>query len=322
MTFNEIIKKPPYIIAEVGSNWTNLEDCLLSIRAAQACGADAVKFQIFDDMALYGYPNPWHDKKYNLPEKWLPILKYEADFYKIDFMCSAFSPELAKAVDPFVKVHKVASCEMYHTRLLETLNSLGRPVILSTAASTEADVTLALRYLRSVDTCLMYCVGAYPAKMIDLRNIRLLHDLNGMAGYSDHSLDVATIPTLAVSFGAQIIEKHFTAIGGNTPDSGHSLNLREFKMMVESLRGNEPPAYLGPQPDELDIIMKHKRRLKVIAPIKAGETLKEGINYGAFRSLKDDQLALNPLTSIDSVNGFVVTKDLESGDPVSPEAFR
>lgn len=360
MKFKDVLGwHQPYIIAEVGSNWTNLEDCLLSIRAAKASGANAVKFQIFTAKDLYGfeqesapeelseisnilrkyYPAPreglaWPPSsipksarqsvdKYALPPEWLPKLKQEADFYGIHFMCSAFSPELAELVNPHVSIHKVASSEMYHRRLLEKLNSFGKPVVLSTAASPEADIRQALTCLQDVEVCLMYCVGSYPAKEIDFRCLRLLEKINwnkGLIGYSDHSTDIKVIPRIAMRNGAQVLEKHFTAIDAQTPDSPHSLNVREFGLMVQTIRNKQLPAKLGPLPDERDMILRHKRRLKVIQSIKAGEKFVENVNYGAFRSLTDDPQALSPFL-IDRVDGQIARIDLSPGDPVSPGAL-
>lgn len=310
----------PYIIAEVGSNWTDLEDCLLSVRAAKACGANAVKFQLYTPEALYGFdPEPSkHWLKGDLRASWLPTLKAEADFYGIHFMCSAFSPELAEKVNPYVSIHKVASSEMNHRRLLERLNSFGKPVILSTAASSEPDILQALTYLKEIQVCLMYCVGSYPAKDVDLRCLRLLERHAPMVGYSDHTTDVRVIPRVAVRNGAEVIEKHFTAIVAQTPDSPHSLNVREFDLMVKSIRNKQLPAVLGPQMDERDMLLKHKRRLKVIKDIKTGDKLMEDVNFGAFRSLEEDALGFSPFV-IDMFNGLTASKDLKPGDSVYPE---
>lgn len=320
MKFKDVLGwHTPYIIAEVGSNWTSLEDCLLSVRAAKACGANAVKFQLFDYQSLYGLLKT-PELTTALPPSWLPNLKAEADFYGIHFMCSAFSPELAQKVNPFVSIHKVASSEMYHRRLLEKLNEFGKPVILSTAAASLTDILQALNCLKSVEVCLMYCVGSYPAKDIDVRCLRLLEQYAPLVGYSDHTTDVRVIPRLAVRNGAQIIEKHFTAIEVETPDSGHSLNVREFDLMVKSIRNKQLPAVLGPQPDEVAMTLNHKRRLKVIRPIKAGEKFVENVNFGAFRSINKDVSALSPFI-IDQVNGRTAKRSLSPGDSVSPEVI-
>lgn len=313
--------RTPYTIAEVGSNWRTLEDCLLSIRAAKAAGANAVKFQLFTYKDLYGIDKV-QENSYELNPAWLPQLKAEADFYDINFLCSAFSPALAEKVSPYVNMHKVASSELYHRRLLETLGSLGKPVILSTAAATEPDIRQAMSYLKDVEVCLMYCVGAYPAKDVDVRCIRLLENLHPkLVGYSDHSTDIRVIPRVAMRNGAQVIEKHFTAIDGVTPDSGHSLNVKEFGLMVLSLKGKQANAFLGQGIEERDMQLKYKRRLKVTADIKQGDQLKENINFAAFRSLTDDAHALSPFL-IDQVDGKMAAKDLSQGDGIGLGDFQ
>ena len=44
----------PFIIAEVGSCWETWEHCKDAINLAKNCGADAVKFQLFNHKDLYG----------------------------------------------------------------------------------------------------------------------------------------------------------------------------------------------------------------------------------------------------------------------------
>lgn len=323
----------PFIIAEIGSNWSILEDCLYSIRVAKVCGASAVKFQLFTWKHLYG--DLPVDKMFGisgaLREDWLPKLKAQADEVGIEFMCSAFSPELVEAVDPFVNIHKVASAEMNHVRILEKLRHIGKPVILSTGASTAPDIKQALFYLNGMSSivgdkveipcqvALMYCEGAYPAKNTLLSKMVLLKETFGqlaLVGLSDHSLEVYAVPMQAIKLGACCIEKHVNFVDSKGPDAPHSLNQEEFTRMVKILSGEVTPV-LGPSPDEQDMVTTHKRRLIAIRDILPGDILKEGENFGIFRSLKKDSRGLNPF-AIDHVNGKTALVAINAGDGIGP----
>ena len=62
---------------------------------------------------------------------------------------------------------------------------------------------------------------------------------NVISGLSDHTLG-ATVPIVATTFGAKIIEKHFIIdrfIGG--PDASFSMNEIEFTEMVHAVRSAE-----------------------------------------------------------------------------------
>lgn len=319
--------KTPFIIAEVGSNWSTLGDCLYSIRSAKSCGADAVKFQLYDRKALYGIPdfidsqglvyegNPVIQLGTLRPE-WLPQLKAEADHSGIEFMCSAFSPELYDVVDPYVNIHKVASSEMCHVRILEKLRAIGKPVILSTGAQHVNDIKLAVSILGNTPTVLMYCVAAYPANEVNLDCIKVLGDIFGlMVGYSDHTTDALLIPKLSIDRGACVLEKHFNAVEAKGPDSGHSLDPRSFKLMVDTIRGKAGNPTVMPSFSETPMLLRHKRRLIATRDIKVGDKFVEGENFGIYRSLKDETHAFGPFM-VNEVNGKTALKEIAAGDGV------
>lgn len=312
---------PCFIIAEVGSNWRNLDDCLESIRQAKLAGADAVKFQAFNWTALYGVP-PTPSDDTGLPLTWLPAMKAEADRAGIEFMCSAFSPDLIRAVDPFVNIHKVASAECTHKRMLEELAKIGKPVILSTGAHGGADIKAALSVLGYTPSVLLYCVAAYPAREVDLAHIPFMQEaFNVPVGYSDHTTDVLIIPRQAVIQGAVALEKHVTFIDADTPDSPHSLSGPEFKRMARSIRACDSRV-LGVSPHEKPMILRHNRRLIATKDIKSGEIFRAcpepGIqNFGIYRSLKDETHAYHPFM-IDQVDGRIAKRAVKAGDGIGP----
>ena len=306
--------QPPFIICEIGSNWTTLDDCLHSISAAKACGADAVKFQAYTHEALYGTPG---EVKGSLPLDWLPTLKAKADAVGIEFMCSAFSPELVEAVNEHVNIHKVASAEMTHIRILDAVKRSRKPVILSTGASGEADIREALRRLDTSPVILLYCVANYPAQAVDPRVIPLMRDRFGVpVGFSDHSTDVLTIPKAAMDMGAVVIEKHVTFIKGETPDSPHSLTGDQFALMVRNLKNDYQPV-IGVHSEEQGMVLKHNRRLIATKAIEVGEVFQEGVNFGIYRSLRDDTHSFSPF-ALHVVQGDTAKRAIKAGQGIGP----
>lgn len=318
---------PPFIIAEVGSNWLTFDDCKNSIAQAKQCGADAVKFQAYTRKDLYGIDDGTVAPG-TLPLEWLPRLAEKAKACGIEFMCSAFSPELIDAVDPYVNIHKVASAESTHKRMLKRLRDIGKPVLLSTGAHGIEDVMMASDILDQIPHVLMYCVSSYPARRIDLFQIHTLRTQFGcLSGYSDHSTDVETVPVIASSHGACVIEKHVTFIDADTPDSPHSLTAEEFKRMVYCIKnqkyqalltpGDKAVAWKAPTPEERPMVLRHNRRLIALKDIRAGERLVENQNFGIYRSLKDDTHAFSPMM-IDEVSGRVAKRAVKAGDGIGP----
>lgn len=281
--------QPTYIIAEVGSNWVTFQDVYESVKKAKQVGADAVKFQMFDKKDLFGLDMA---EVVSIQPIWLETLRNECDNQGIDLLCTGFSPDRYDMIDPFVDMHKIASAEATHVRILQKVNSLGKPVMLSTGAKYPHEIEQALTYLKDVPVIVCYCAASYPAKDIDLRRIDVYRKrFKTLMGYSDHSIDIRIIPTAATrDHKACVLEKHVSFINADTPDKPHSLNFGEFKAMVSAVRGTET-LELVPTKEEAPFITNHNRRLIAIKDIKEGDKFEEGINYDTCRSTKPEHHA-------------------------------
>ena len=137
-----------FVIAEAGSNWrmgTPARDLAMAralIDVAREAGADAVKFQTFRAAMMTANPTD-EVRDLEMPYDMIPRLAEMCE--GIEFMSSAFSVTDAKAVDPYVKRHKVASPEITHLPLLRYLAATGKPVILSCGAAVPGAMVSAAR---------------------------------------------------------------------------------------------------------------------------------------------------------------------------------
>lgn len=227
----------PYIIAEAGASHDgSLEKALELIRTASSCGAQAIKFQLYDTDRLCArrHAEPYRDKylKYQLHHEWLQILQSEATRCSLDLILSVYDRQDIETALPFVDRLKVASFEAGDFDLIRACHATGKPVMVSsgmTNSQSLQQLRLSCKMLGS-NVSLLHCVSAYPAKMeeLNLSVIRYYH----LDGFSDHSGNALT-GALAVSHGAHILEVHIRLFETrvDSPDFPHSLDpvrLRDY----------------------------------------------------------------------------------------------
>jgi len=338
----------PWVIAEVGSNWkvsddarVNLEMARRHIYDAAKCGAQAVKFQMYQDRELYGMAGM---NRWELPQAWLPELASYASQNNIEFMCTAFSPNGYGVVDPFVNIHKIASCEMKHEGILASVMATKKPFLVSNGAAHELEVAAVVENILSrnkeADFGFLECVAAYPANELDYKPhvLRTVikrptkeRDSNEVGmfdfdtilpyiGISDHT-DNDLVALCSMGFGAKVFEKHFRSYDYpvNTPDAKHSIGVRELSSYIRNLTTAAIMLYDSSpkcsRPSEQDIVSRGRRRLKVTQDIKKGDTLNLDVNYGVYRSIIVDLEARGPEMA-SHFNGAIALRDLRPGDPV------
>jgi pseudaminic acid synthase len=289
-----------FIIAELSANHNgSLENALAHVKAAKKAGADAIKLQTYtaDTITLDVRNDDFRLKQGTIWDgKFLHELYREAytpwewhkqifDAAKTEGLTCFSSPFDFSAVDLLEELnapaYKIASFEITDIPLIEYTASKGKPVIISTGIAEEEDIVLALdacRRMGNHQIILLKCTSSYPAP-INEANMIMIPDLarryGVIAGLSDHTMGI-TVPVVATTLGAKVIEKHFIldrAVGG--PDASFSLNTEEFTAMVKAVREAEQAV------GEVDYHLTEKQRsgrdfsrsLYIIKDVKAGELL-------------------------------------------------
>ena len=329
---------PCFIIAELSANHNgDIEIAKETIKAAKKAGADAIKLQtytpdtltiesnkeyfriaqgtLWDGKTLYELygeaftPWEWHKELFELASsEGLVCFSSPFDKSAVDFLEELQTP-----------AHKIASFEIQDIPLIEYAASKGKPMIISTGIAEEQDIQLAL------DTCFgvgndqvvfLKCTSSYPAPL-KLANLNTIPDLKKrfgvQVGFSDHTYG-SLAPTIAVTLGAKVIEKHFIldkSIGG--PDADFSLDSKEFEEMVSKVRDTEK--LLGEVSYEVSEKVKKNRKfaksLFVVKDVKKGDTLTEG----NIRSIRPGY-GMHP-KELKKVLGKQFSKDIEKGEPLS-----
>jgi pseudaminic acid synthase len=245
----------PFIIAEMSGNHNqSLERALKIIDAAAVAGASAIKIQTYtaDTLTIKGVfkitekSSLWFGKDlYDLyDEAHTPWDWHKAIFdhaHKRGIICFS-SPFDETAVDLLESlnnpIYKVASFEINHIPLLKYIAKTGKPVIMSTGASSILEIAEAVNVLKvegCEDLTLLKCTSTYPASADDsnINTIPHLKELfNCKVGLSDHTMGIG-VAVAAIAKGANVIEKHFCldrSEGG--VDSAFSLEPAEFKQLV------------------------------------------------------------------------------------------
>lgn len=249
----------PYVIAEIGVNHEgSMELAKKLIELAHEGGANAAKFQSYkaNTLASKHSPSYWDTTKESTRsqhELFQKYDKFDADDYVelanhcsqigIDFLSTPFDEHAIDFLDPLMPFYKIASADLTNVPFLRKIAQKGKPIVLSTGASTLREIEIALDVLNKSgcsEVALLHCILNYPTSNANahLNMIKSLTRVfpNHVIGYSDHTLPDEAMTPLVSAFllGAVVLEKHFThdkTLPGN--DHYHAMDIHDLIRFVE-----------------------------------------------------------------------------------------
>lgn len=230
---------PCLIVAEVAqAHEGSLQMAHAYIDAIAGAGADAVKFQCHiaeaestpdepwrveprwkQDESRYAY---WERMEFSEPE-WRSLADH-CNQRGLIFLCSPFSVEAVKLLDPFVPAWKVPSGEITNWQLLEAIGKTEKPVILSGGMGTLAELARAIKFVtesgsgydlltdesRESPIAVLTCRSIYPTPP-ELQALRQPCEpcvpVPYVRGLSDHSGTIYA-GLAAVALGCDVLEVH------------------------------------------------------------------------------------------------------------------
>jgi sialic acid synthase SpsE len=293
--------KPTFVIAEIGVNHDgNLNKAVELVKMAAACGADAVKLQVFrastlmhpsSVMAKYqkdrcAIDNPIEMlRRYEMSREDLRAIVKAIVDAKLIPIATPFSPS---DIDTIASLRlgaiKIASPDLVNHPLLHEVVQLGKPMLISTGGATLEEVRRTTQWMdeASAQYALLHCVSSYPVPPGDAQLCwigELDRAFDVPVGYSDHTTNPVA-GAMAVSAGAVIVEKHLTYDhAAKGPDHEASADPHQFERYVrlireaDAMRGTPGKCVLA---CEQDVRRVSRQSLVLRRAIRAGETIQPG----------------------------------------------
>jgi len=291
---------PAFVIAEIGINHNGDRHRAIDlVEAAAESGADCAKFQMRDLDSLYRRTTS--DASEDLGAQYtLDLLNRfelptETMFELFDLcqrrglvpLCTPWDDRTVEHLEAYgLPGYKIASADLTNHDLVRLIATTGRPIILSTGMSTEAEIIETVHILRDEGAAfaLLHCNSTYPAPYRDV-NLAYMDRLHEIAecpvGYSGHERG-HHVAVAAAARGANIIEKHITldrSLEGN--DHKVSLLPSEFASMVSEIRDVESAvgATTSRAPTQGELMNRVNLAKSVVAalPITSGDTITEAM---------------------------------------------
>jgi N,N'-diacetyllegionaminate synthase len=296
-------KHPCFIIAEAGVNHNGRLDIAKKLVDAAVSGkADAVKFQTFKaegvvtknvGIASYAKKNiGWNLKQLDMIKQLelsyddFKQLKKYCDKKKILFLSTPHSFDAIDFLNDLIPAFKFGSGDLTNTIALQYAARKHKPILLGTGMATLHEVRKAIQLIRATGNnqiVALHCTTNYPCPYdeVNLRAMLTMRkEIPCLVGYSDHTIGI-TVPVMAASLGAVVIEKHFTLDKTMTgPDHHASLEPKELTEMVTAIRNVERA--LGswvkkPTQSEKEIMPLVRKSIIANQQIKKGEIISKNM---------------------------------------------
>jgi len=267
--FETIKEQGYYIIGEIGVNYYDiahknniapLEAAKLMIDQAMHSGMDAVKFQTYkaETIASKYSPSYWDTTEESTTSQYELFKKFDSfgfTEYKelseycekkgIEFFSTAFDFSSADYLNELMNIYKISSSDITNLPFIEYQAKKGKPILLSTGASTLDEIHRAVDTIVETgnnDIVILHCVLEYPTPY-EHANLDVIKTLKEefpeyIIGYSDHTKPDGNMDVIktAVALGAPVIEKHYTldkTLSGN--DHYHAMDPTDMKILKRGL---------------------------------------------------------------------------------------
>ena len=329
------------VIAEIGVNHNgSIEIARTLVDEAIAAGADIIKFQAFrseKEISRFAAKTPYQRettsdqgnqlemcKALELSPSALHEMKAYCARQGAPFLCAAFDFDSVDLLVDELKVEtiKVPSGEITNLPFLRYIGSRRKGVVLSTGASTLAEVGLAVETLRAAgcpELMLFHCVSSYPAPWEEV-NLRAMETMKRAfkvpVGFSDHTLGTAAA-IAAAALGAAAIEKHFTLDRNmEGPDHRASIEPHELEALVQGVRIANSSLGDGvkvPVACELPNLRLIRKSLVAARNLARGDRLTRDM-----LEIKRPQGGVEP-ADMEKILGLTLTRDVEEDAPVTWE---
>ena len=259
------VNQPTYFIAEGGLNHNgDIKLAKKLVEEAKNSGASAIKFQTFKTEEFVRKSNKYYSlfKQAELTYEEFGELSDYAKQVGITFFSSPFDIESANYLKKIgVPAFKIASSDLINVPLIKHIAKMNKPMIISTGLSIMKEVEDAVNhcmYEGNDKISLLHCIAHYPTDPLEA-NLDAIHTMREKfripIGYSDNG-ESTLVDLVAVSLGANIIEKHFT-LDKKMPGPDHSFSIDPsgLKNLMCQIRDIEKIKGHGkkiPQPTEIE----------------------------------------------------------------------
>ena len=288
-----LTEKNTYVIAEGGLNHNgDINIAKKLIDSAKECGANAIKFQTYKTENFVRETNQYFDvfKNAELNFEQFEELKNYSKSIGLTFFSTPFDIESAEFLNQLeIPCFKIASSDLTNLPLITKIAKMQKPMIISSGLSTMSEINDAVNcclFEGNNQIALLHCVANYPAQPNEV-NMNVINTLKKIfdfpIGYSDNG-ESSLVDIVAVSMGANIIEKHFTLdkkMSG--PDHGFSIDPNGLKSLISQIHEIDQMKGDGikiPQFSEI------KNRLTIRKSITAKRDLQQG------KKIQEDDISI------------------------------
>lgn len=335
---------PPFIVAEMsGNHQHSLEKALKIVESAKEAGAHAIKLQTYTpdtitldikggEFLIKDQESLWKNRNLyelyqeaHLPWEWHRPIFDRCRQLGIEAFSSPFDESAVDFLETLhVPCYKIASPEIVDLDLIRKAASTGKPLILSTGASTIMEIGEAVAAAREggcTELILLKCTAAYPAsaKDIHLRTLpHLAETFDVLVGLSDHTMGIGT-SIASIALGACLIEKHFTLSrkeGG--VDSAFSMEPDELRsLVVESRCAWDALGTIHYDPLYAEkVTHSHRPSLYFVEDLPSGTV----VQIQHIRSVRPGSGL--PPKELSHVLGLTLTQEVKKGTPVKWDVFK